>query len=122
RAYEAAVLTATRESQFSESEWTGHSASGLRAGLSQSTIDVIRDGRDLAGVPEEDAIVIRFGRELFRNKHISPETFAKVKDRFGGRGTGELMGIMGDYLFVALMLKAVDQQLSDDRALPPLKR
>jgi 4-carboxymuconolactone decarboxylase len=121
RAYEAAVLTATRESQFSESEWAGHAASALRAGLAQNTIDVIRDGRDLSGVPEEDAIVIRFGRELFRNKHVNSETFAKVKDKLGPRGTVELIGIMGDYSLVALLLKAVDQQLPEDRALPPLK-
>src|SRR6185295_11384084 len=117
RAYEAAVLTATRESQFSESEWTGHAASALRAGLSQQTIDVIRDGRDLAGVPEEDAMVIRFGRELFRNKRVSSETFAMVKEKFGPRGTVELIGIMGDYSLVALLLKAVDQQLPEERVL-----
>jgi len=121
RAYEAAVLTATRECQFSESEWTGHAASALRAGLSQSTIDAIRDGRDLAGVPVEDAIVIRFGRELFRNRQVSSETFAAVKDKFGPRGTVELIGIMGDYSLVALLLKAVDQQLPEERMLPPLK-
>ena len=120
RAYEAAVLTATRESQFSESEWAGHAASALKAGLAQNTIDAIRDGRNLTGVPEEDAIVIRFGRELFRNKRVSPETFAKVKDKFGPRGTVELIGIMGDYSLVALLLKAVDQQLPEDRVLPPL--
>jgi 4-carboxymuconolactone decarboxylase len=114
------VLTATRESQFSESEWTGHAASALRAGLAQTTIDVIRDGRELTGVPEEDAIVIRFGRELFRNKRVSAETFAKVKGKFGPRGTVELVGIMGDYSLVALLLKAVDQQLPADRVLPPL--
>src|SRR5262249_11325233 len=114
RAYEAAVLTATRESQFSESEWTGHAASALKAGLPQNTIDVIREGRELAGVPEEDAMVIRFGRELFRNKHISSETFAKIKQRFGPRGTVELIGIMGDYSLVAMLLKAVDQQLPEE--------
>jgi 4-carboxymuconolactone decarboxylase len=120
RAYEAAVLTATRECQFSESEWTGHAASALRAGLSQSTIEVIRDGRDLTGVPVEDAIVIRLGRELFRNKRVSSETFAAVKDKFGPRGTVELIGIMGDYSLVAVLLKAVDQQLPDERMLAPL--
>ena len=120
RAYEAAVLTATRESQFSESEWAGHAASALRAGLAQTTIDVIRDGRELNGVPEEDAIVIRFGRELFRNKRVSAEAFSKVKSKFGPRGTVELIGIMGDYSLVALLLKAVDQHLPEDRVLSPL--
>ncbi len=121
RAYEAAVLTATRESLFSESEWAGHAASALKAGLAQSTIDAIRDGGELTGVPEEDAIVIRFGRELFRNKRISPDTFAKIKDRFGPRGTVEIIGIMGDYSLVALLLTAVDQQLPSDRVLRPLQ-
>jgi len=120
RAYEAAVLTATRESLFSESEWTGHAASALKAGLAQSTIDAIRDGGALTGVAEEDAMVIRFGRELFRNKEVSAATFATVKNKFGPRGTVELIAIMGDYSMVALLLKAVDQQLPPERSLPPL--
>jgi 4-carboxymuconolactone decarboxylase len=120
RAYEAAVLTATRESLFSESEWTGHAASALKAGLAQSTIDAIRSGGALTGVPEEDATVIRFGRELFRNKEVSAATFAAVKNQFGPRGTVELIAIMGDYSMVALLLKAVDQQLPPERSLPPL--
>src|SRR5205085_12292281 len=121
RAYEVAVLTATRESQWSESEWTGHSASARRAGVPQNTIDVIRDGRELAGVPQDDGMVIQFGRELFRNKKVGSETFAKVRERFGPRGTVELIGIMGDYSLVALLLKAVDQELPPERVLPPLQ-
>jgi hypothetical protein len=65
--------------------------------------------------------VIRFGREWFRGRHVSPETFAKAVEAFGQRGRAELIGVMGDYAMVAMMLEAVDQQLPGRPALAPLK-
>ena len=117
---EVAILTATREMQMSASEWTGHAASALRAGVSQETIDVIKFGKDLTGVPEKDALVIRFGRELVRNKEVTPATFKKVMDTFGHRGTVDLVGVIGDYAAVALMFQAVGMYLPPERQLPPL--
>src|ERR1035441_5548065 len=63
----------------------------------QPTIDVVRFNRDVSGVPEKDALVIRFGRQLFREKKVSPDTFAKAEALFGKRGTVELVALMGDY-------------------------
>jgi 4-carboxymuconolactone decarboxylase len=117
---EVAILTATREMQMSPSEWTGHAASALRAGVTQETIDVIKFGRELAGVPEKDALVIRFGRELFREKQVSPATFAKVLQTFGHRGTVDLVGVIGDYAAVALMFQAVGMYVPPERQLPAL--
>ena len=106
---EIAILTGTREEQMSSNEWTGHEAAARKAGVDQATIDAIKQRQDLAGIPEKDALVIRFGRELFRDRHISSETFAKALEVFGRRGTVELIGLMGDYAMVALMLEAVDE-------------
>jgi 4-carboxymuconolactone decarboxylase len=117
---EVAILTATREMQMSPSEWTGHAAAALRAGVRQETIDVIKFGRDLAGVPDKDALVIRFGRELFRNKQVSAATFTRVLDTFGHRGTVDLVGVMGDYAAVALMFQAFGMYVPPERQLPPL--
>lgn len=106
---EVAILTGTREQQMSSNEWTGHEAAARKAGVDQTTIDAIKERKDLTGVPEKDALVIRFGRELFRDRKISSETFAKAVEAFGRRGTVELIGVMADYAMVALMLEAVDE-------------
>ena len=106
---EVAILTGTREEEMSSNEWTGHEAAARKAGVDQATIDAIKERKELAGLPEKDALVIRFGRELFRNRKISPETFGKAVEAFGRRGIVELIGVMADYAMVALMLEAVDE-------------
>jgi len=78
RVDELAILVATREEQMSLNEWYGHEASALKAGLDQSIIDVVKFGKEPAGLDAKDALVIRFGREWFREHHVSPDTFAKT--------------------------------------------
>ena len=122
RVDELAILVATREEQMSLNEWYGHEASALKAGLDQSIIDVVKFGKEPTGLDAKDALVIRFGREWFRDHRVSPDTFAKAVEAFGQRGTVELIGVMGDYAMVAMMLQAVDQQLPGRPALPSLKK
>jgi 4-carboxymuconolactone decarboxylase len=122
RVDELAILVATREEQMSLNEWYGHEAAALKAGLDQSIIDVVKFGKEPAGLDAKDALIIRFGREWFRDHHVSPDTFAKTVEAFGQRGTVELIGVMGDYAMVGMMLQAVDQQLPGRPALPPLKK
>jgi len=121
RVDELAILVATREEQMSLNEWYGHEAAALKAGLDQSIIDVVKFGKEPTGLDAKDALVIRFGREWFRDHRVSPDTFAKTVEAFGQRGTVELIGVMGDYAMVGMMLQAVDQQLPGRPALPPLK-
>jgi 4-carboxymuconolactone decarboxylase len=121
RVDELAILVATREEQMSLNEWYGHEAAALKAGLDQSIIDVVKLGKEPTGLDAKDALVIRFGREWFRAHHVSPETFAKMVEAFGQRGTVELIGVMGDYAMVGMMLQAVDQQLPGRPVLPALK-
>jgi 4-carboxymuconolactone decarboxylase len=121
RINELAILVATREEQMSLNEWYSHEATALKVGIEQPVIDVIKFGKEPAGLAEKDAVVIRFGRELFRGKHVRPETFAKAVEMFGRRGTVELIGVMGDYAMVGMMLQAVDQQLPGRPVLPALK-
>ena len=122
RVDELAILVATREEQMSLNEWYGHEAAALKAGLDQSIIDVVKFGKEPTGLDAKDALVIRFGREWFRDHRVSPDTFAKTVEAFGQRGTVELIGVMGDYAMVAMMLQAVDQQLPGRPILPALKK
>lgn len=122
RVDELAILVATREEQMSLNEWYGHEAAALKAGLDQSVIDVVKFGKEPSGLDAKDALVIRFGREWFRDHRVGPDTFAKTVEAFGQRGTVELIGVMGDYAMVGMMLQAVDQQLPGRPVLPPLKK
>ena len=121
RVDELAILVATREEKMSLNEWYSHEAAALKAGIDQSTIDVVKFGKEPTGLDAKDALIIRFGREWFREHHVSSDTFAKTVEAFGQRGTVELIGVMGDYAMVGMMLQAVDQQLPGRPALPSLE-
>ena len=118
---ELAILVATREQDMSMNEWYSHEAAALKAGVPQAAVDIVKSGKEATGLDEKDALVIRFGQELFRGRRVTADTFAKAVSTFGRRGTVELIGVMGDYAVVAMMLQAVDQQNPGREPLPPLK-
>ena len=114
RYFELSALLAAREFD-QQYEWSGHEPAALRAGLEQSVIDVVKFNKDVAGLPEKDATVIRLGRALFRDHKVSSELWAKTVDFFGRQGAIEIVATMGDYVMAGFMLTAVDQQLPPDR-------
>ena len=123
RYFQLAVLIIAREidQQF---EWSAHEPYGLRQGLEQSVIDVVKYDKDVQGLAAKDATLITFGRTLYREHRVSSELWAKMVALFGRQHTVELMTIMGDYFRVGFMLNAVDQHQPPDRPalLPALKR
>jgi 4-carboxymuconolactone decarboxylase len=120
--YQICTLIAARE--FDEPyEWNSHEAGAKRANVDQKTIDAIKFNRPLDGVPEKEALVVRFGRAIFQDHKVSPELYAKVVETFGQQGMFELTAIMGDYAMAAIMLRAVDQHVPNATSeLPAIKR
>jgi 4-carboxymuconolactone decarboxylase len=120
RYFELSALVASREFD-QQYEWSGHEPAAVRAGLEQAIIDVVKFNRDVSGVPEKDATVIRLGRALFRDHKVNPELWARAVELFGRQGAMEVTTIMADYAMVGFLLTAVDQQLPPDRPalLPP---
>ncbi len=123
RQFQLAVLIAARhiDQQY---EWSAHEPAGLRQGLEQNVIDVVKYGRPVTGLADKDATMITFGRTLLRENKVSSELWAKMVALLGKQGTVDFMTIMGDYLRVGIMLNAVDQHLPANRQalLPPLER
>src|ERR1044071_1776452 len=72
RYFQLAVLITAREID-QQYEWSAHEPAGLRQGLEQSVIDVVKYDRTVAGLSDKDATVIRFGRALFREHRVSSE-------------------------------------------------
>src|SRR6185436_6286074 len=123
RFFQLAVLIMAREID-QQYEWTAHEPAGLRQGLEQSVIDVVKYNRPVTGLSDKDATFITFGRTLYREHRVSSELWQKMVGLFGRQHTVQLMMIMGDYFRVGFMMNAADQQLPPDRKplLPPLNR
>ena len=123
RYFQLAVLITAREID-QQYEWSAHEPAGLRQGLEQSVIDVVKYDRSVAGLSDKDATLIGFGRALFREHRVSSELWGKMVNHFGRQRTVQIMTIMGEYFRVGFMLNAVDQRLPPGRTplLPPLTR
>ncbi len=114
--FELCTLIAAREFD-SKYEWSAHEPTAQRAGVAEDVIDAVRYNRELAGLPEKDAVVIRFGRELLRAHKIEPALYAKVVELFGRQGMVDITLTLGDYVMTAFLLNAVDQQLPPGRTV-----
>jgi hypothetical protein len=123
RYFQLAVLIIAREID-QQYEWSAHEPAGLRQGLEQSVIDVVKYDSDVTGLSDKDATLITFGRTLYREHRVSSALWQKMIGHFGRQQTVQLMTIMGEYFRVGFMMNAVDQHLPPERAalLPALNR
>jgi 4-carboxymuconolactone decarboxylase len=110
RVREIAILTTAREmdSQF---EWAAHEPEARKEGVEGRVIDIIKHRMPTAGLEETDATVIELGRQIFRDRKVTSDTFAKAKALFGANKLIELVMLMGNYAGTAALLTAVDMQL-----------
>ncbi len=100
--------------------WNAHAGLGREEGLSDAVIDALRDHQPLPTMPPEEAAVIAYGTELFQTRRVSPETFQAVLDRLGPQGLVELTSLIGFYTLLAFNANAVDLDLPEGHAEPPL--
>ena len=105
---ELSIMVACRETNYSL-EWNGHMATALKVGVDQKVLDVVRTSGALTGLDEKDAAVIRFGREMFRDKKMEPATFAKVVELFGRKGAMDMVAVMNTYAVSGFFGLAVDE-------------
>lgn len=120
RDYEVAILVAAWEFE-QDYEWSAHEPAALQVGVPEQVVDAIKHDREPAGLGADDALIIRFARQLLREHRLDSELYAEVVERFGEQGVVELATVIGDYVMVGLVLTAVDQHLPPDRPslLPP---
>jgi alkylhydroperoxidase family enzyme len=115
---ELAILVACRETNY-DLEWNGHLTAALNAGVEQTVVDIVKNNGELAGVSEADAAVIRFGRELLRDRSMGSDTFAKARELFGDHGAMDLVAVMSTYAVSGFYAIAVDEHMPSDQPRLP---
>jgi len=109
---ELAILVACRATDYSL-EWNGHAASAIRSGVPERIINVIKYNQSLQGVPEKDAAIIHFGRQLLNDRKVDSATFAKAEELFGAKGIMDLTSIMITYVASGYYAIAVDERMGN---------
>lgn len=101
-------------------EWSAHHKYALQAGLSPAVIDAVATGKRPSSMQPDEEIVYNFTTELVNTKQVSDPTFHAAVDKFGERTVVDLVGVIGYYHFVSMMLN-IDRYPLPEGAQPELK-
>jgi alkylhydroperoxidase family enzyme len=104
-------------------EWSVREPEALRAGLEPAVVEVVRRNGALAGLAGDDALLVDFGRQLFRQRHVESPVFAALVERFGRHGAFDAMMMLAYPAMAGILQRAADLRpppsFSADR-LPPV--
>ena len=98
-------------------EWYAHKRIALEAGLSPAIIADIAAGKRPANLQPDEQIVYDFTRELNETKAVSDATFRAAVEKFGERGVVDLVGTLGYYHLVSMLLNLDRYPLPDGAQL-----
>ena len=99
--------------------WTIHEAAARRDGLETAVIDIVRDDQPVTGpdeldeLDEPEAALILFGRELFGQRNVSAETYARAVEVFGQTDLADFIALMAQHATELPILIAFDQQAGE---------
>jgi 4-carboxymuconolactone decarboxylase len=99
-------------------EWYVHIPHALKAGLDPSTIDAIRDGYRPPSMKEDEAVVYDFMSELLKNGGVSDPTYARALEQFGEPGIVDLVGTVGYYVMIGMVMNVARTAIPDGKPLP----
>jgi 4-carboxymuconolactone decarboxylase len=85
-------------------EWAVHVPLALKAGVKPETIAALADGRRPAGMAGDETLAYDFCAELERNRGVSEATYRQTVDRFGERGLIDLLGLVGYFTTVSMVM------------------
>ena len=114
------VILITARHWTAQFEWQAHRKIALAAGLSPAVIDALAAGKHPASMQPDEEVVYNFCTEVLATKQSSDAAFQAAKEKFGERGVVDMLGVMGYYQFVSMLLN-VDRYPLADGAQPELK-
>jgi 4-carboxymuconolactone decarboxylase len=100
---ELAILI-TAHHVTNEFEWAVHYPLALKAGVSRDTLDAIGTGRTPGAMPADEALVHALVTELLDTHFVSDATYARALKEFGERGIVDLVGTVGYFLAICLVM------------------
>ena len=120
RLNEMVILITARE-WTQQYEWNAHHPIALKAGLRPEIAAAIAEGYRPAAMAEDEEIAYDVATEILRLKRVSDPTYRRAVAKFGEQGVIDLLGVVGYYNFLAIVMNATRTGLPEGAA-EPLKR
>jgi len=109
---EFAILITARH-WTAQYEWYAHRRDGLKYGLEEKVIDSLATGKRPAGMDADEEILYNFCHTLLETGQVSDPVFKAAVDKFGERGVVDVIGTMGYYSMVSMLLNTDRYPLPD---------
>jgi 4-carboxymuconolactone decarboxylase len=103
------ALVTAREMNLAH-EWSIREDAARASGLEPAVIDVIRSNGPIDRLSDDDALLIDFGRQLYRNRYVRSETFAALVDRLGRQDAFDAIMLLAYPAMTGILQRAVNQQ------------
>jgi 4-carboxymuconolactone decarboxylase len=117
--YELTVLLLARQT-MQQFEWRVHYTNAIKVGIAQEDVDAIGAGRRPAHLTDDERIAYDFVVDLFKFNQISDTHYAKFQSRYGDRAVVDLVGLLGYYQTIAIMMN-VNRTALNPGTVPLLK-
>jgi 4-carboxymuconolactone decarboxylase len=114
---EMAILQAGRHWN-AQYEFYAHRELGLKAGMRPEIADAIALGKRPDPMDPDETIVFEFADALLKTTQVPDAQFAAIKDRWGEQGVLDLVGAVGYYSMVSMILNVDRVQLPPGEKLP----
>ena len=117
---EFAMLVVSRHltQQF---EWQVHYPLAVEAGLAKVTADALARGARPRAMREDEAAVYEFCSELLRVHGVSEDSYRAAAARLGERGIVDLVGLVGYFITVSLVMNVAHTPAPPQPGVEPLE-
>jgi 4-carboxymuconolactone decarboxylase len=102
-----AILAAVREREAAY-VWAAQVGAARRAGVPESTIDLLRAKGDPASLPEDERDIVTYTRQLVRTNRVDQTVFDRLKNRHGVQWLVELTAAANYFSFLSGMVNAFE--------------
>jgi 4-carboxymuconolactone decarboxylase len=99
-------------------EFYAHRRLAIDAGLNPAILDAIAQGRRPAEMSGDETLVYEFVTELLSTGAVTDAPYGAARDRFGERGVMDLVGAVGYYSLVSMVLNVAQVPLPEGEAAP----
>jgi 4-carboxymuconolactone decarboxylase len=117
RLSEFAILVTAKLWQ-AQYEWFAHVPMAERAGVSKETIRDLYRGRPPKSAPKDELAIYDFIQELYKVRRVSDKNFKRVNAILGDAATVELVGILGYYVLISMILNVFRMSPPEGEPLP----
>jgi 4-carboxymuconolactone decarboxylase len=110
RLRELSLLIAARhfDAQYS---WNAHIGKAADAGVSRESLQALAENKEPGFTRRDEDIVYQFSTQILGEHFVSDETFAAALEEFGEQGVVDLIGSLGNFSMLAMLLNTFQVDL-----------